>query len=210
MAGAGILASLPGAAMADERAGTVRKKIGPIVQHGYVVRDAARTALQWAERMGVGPFYMFEAPIQNYIYRGKPTPLTLRTGVSYWQGMQIELIQQTSSAPTFYTEALRKAPERLNHFAVMVPDIDAAIASLDAAKYVVHSGGTDGGLTFKYLENYLPDGTTLEFMSAPQNNLMAFEGMKAVSRAWDGTKPLRTMTDLMSDLGALAKGAQQR
>jgi hypothetical protein len=42
-------------------------------------------------------------------------------------------------------------------------------------------------------------------MTATPQNLSAFEGMKAVCRAWDGSKPLRTLPDLIADLGALAK-----
>lgn len=210
--GAGIVATMPNIAQATEPSATAtgtplkHKNVGPIFQHGYVVADAEKTALRWGERAGIGPFYIFEQPIHNYVFRGKPTKLTMRTAVSYWQDIQLEIIQQITPEETFYSESLRNAPDKLNHFAMVVPDIAAKIIELDAARHVVHSGGTDGGLTFTYLEHYLPDGTTLELMSVPPSNFLAFDGMKAICRSWDGTKPLRTVQDLMRDLGKLSKG----
>lgn len=213
MVGAGVVASLPMQGKAAALAATPggRYRIGPIMQYGYVVKDVEKSAMEWVRKIGIGPFYIFDQPIDNYVFRGKPTKLSMRTAVTYWQGLQMELIQQTSSDETFYSESLRKAPGKLNHVGVTVTDIDAAVASLDAAKYVVHCGGTTGGLTFAYLENYLPDGLTLELMAAPPENFPAFEGMKAIAQSWDGsTKPLRTMQDLIADLGALAKSAPAR
>lgn len=187
----------------------IRDTIGPIVQHGYVVADAARAATAWTERVGIGPFYVMENPIDEYVYRGKRTDLTLRIAVSYWRDMQIELIQPVSSAPSFYSESLRTSPDKLNHYAVLVPDMDVAVANLQAERYVVHRGVTPT-LSFTYLEHYLPDGTTLELMQTPQQMLQAFEGIKAICRTWDGSRPLRTLADLTSDLAAFQSGAPKR
>ena len=206
--GTGSAATPAETTMGDKR--IMRRKVGPIAQHGYVVTDAAKTAMQWARRVGVGPFYQFDQPIDDYVFRGKPVNLRIKTAVSYWHDIQIELIQQVSPEESLYTEALRTAPNKLNHYATLVPDIDAGVTALDAEKYVVHRGGTAGGLKFVYLEKYLPDGSHLELMQVPAANLVAFDGMKAVCQAWDGTKPLRTMAELMTDLGALSKSAPPR
>lgn len=205
---AGVIAALPGTTLSASTAPATTKlrRLGPIMQHGYVVEDAAKAALQWAAQAGIGPFYLFEQPVENYVFRGEPVPLTLRIAVSYWQGIQMELIEQTSPEPSFYSQSLEKAAGKLNHYAVMVLDIDLAIADLDAANYLVHRGGTSEALTFAYLEGFLPDGTTLELMQSAPSNQAAFDGMKAISQSWDGTRPLRTMRDLMADLSPFRNG----
>jgi hypothetical protein len=49
---------------------------GEIRQNGYVVRDIAEAMKHWGEVMGVGPFfYIEEAPIQNFRYRGEPSDM---------------------------------------------------------------------------------------------------------------------------------------
>jgi len=183
-------------------------KFGAIVQHGYVVHDVDQIAHQWTERMGVGPFYVADQPIDNYIYRGKPVDLKLRIGVSYWRGMQLELIQPVSRGTSFYSRALKRAPDKLNHYATLVQDIGTVVRNQNLDKFVVHTGGTPG-LKFAYLENYLPDGTTLELMQVQESVLPAFAAMEAICRTWDGARPLRTMAELATDIGALKKPATQ-
>src|SRR5438067_1058718 len=105
--------------------GIVRRNIGPIIQHGYVVRDAANEARRWAEQLGVGPFYISESDVENYVFHGRPAKLRLRIAFSYWDGDQIELIQQVSAEESLYSHSIRTAPGKLNHVAVRVADIDA-------------------------------------------------------------------------------------
>jgi hypothetical protein len=176
--------------------------VGPIVQHGYVVADAAKTASAWAAQVGVGPFYLIDQVVDDYVYRGRPMDLRLRVGVSYWGDTQIELIELVDGGDSLYAEAVSDAPGKLNHYAVMVPDIDAEVRDHDLARRVLHTGGTPG-LRFLYLENYLPDGSHLELMQASPSILQAFEGMKGATRAWDGDRPVRSLDDLAEDLGAL-------
>jgi hypothetical protein len=158
--------------------------------------------------MGVGPFYVNDQPIDDYIYRGRRVDLTLRIGVSYWRGVQLELIQPVSPGNTFYSRALKRAPDKLNHYATRVPDIAAAVRNQKLEKFVVHTGGTTG-LKFAYLEDYLPDGTTLELMQVQESTLPAFAAMEAICRTWDGERPVRTMAEFMTDMGAQRKPAVQ-
>jgi hypothetical protein len=204
----GSLAGLGAMPAAGNAAGfaKVRREIGPIMQHGYVVLDAARAAREWAEQLGVGPFYLTESDMDNYVFHGKPVKLRLRIAFSYWGNDQIELIQQVSAEESLYSQSIRTAPGKLNHMAVRVDDIDAAIRDLGAEKRVGHRGG-GGDVEWAYLENYMPDGSHLELMRVAPRMLGMFEGVKAVCRAWDGTNPVRGAQDMMADMGALQKPA---
>jgi hypothetical protein len=47
---------------------------GSVRQNGYVVRDIRAALAHWTERLGVGPFYYIkQAPIEDFRYRGKPS-----------------------------------------------------------------------------------------------------------------------------------------
>lgn len=179
-----------------------RPQFGPIFQHGYVVHDAEKAALEWADRMGVGPFYIIDQKIDDYVYRGQPMALELRIAMGYWGDVQLELIQQLSGGDTFYSAALEAAPGQLNHQAVLVGDVDVTIREMNLGQYVVHTGNLPM-IRFVYLENYLPDGLTLELIQADELARMSFGGAAAICRRWDGERPVRTHSDLASDLAKL-------
>src|SRR5258706_16022686 len=103
---------------------------GRIMQHGYIVTDVNAVALQWVERLGVGPFYVLDRIVQDqYYYRGKLTPLELRLGFAYWGDIQVELVQPLNDADTLYHRAIRAAPGQINHCATVVKDLDALLTS---------------------------------------------------------------------------------
>lgn len=179
----------------------------PIIQHGYVVTDAEKSARLWSERLGIGPFYLVEQTLDEYSYRQRPVKdVKLRIAVSYWRDLQIELLQPLCSNKTFYSESLKAAPEKLNHYAVLVPDIEAAVREHQLEKHLVHKGRL-GGIHFTYLGNYTPDGVALELMQVDAKTQEVLGALHALCRMWDRTRPVRLEADLMVDLGALSSKA---
>jgi hypothetical protein len=177
---------------------------GSIMQHGYIVDDVEEAAVEWAERVQVGPFYVLDRILMDqYFFRGVRTDVELRLGFGYWRGIQIELIQPLNDADTLYTRALQTSAGKLNHLATVVADLDGLLASRRLKNRVVQSGNMPSGLKFVYLEEYLPGGLHLELMEATQGTLMAFAGMRKACRYWDGRHPVRPMSALGPDLAAL-------
>jgi hypothetical protein len=79
---------------------------GSIIQHGYIVDDVEETALDWAQRLGVGPFYVLDRILmEQYYFRGVRMDVELRLGFGYWNGIQIELIQQLNDSDSLYRRA---------------------------------------------------------------------------------------------------------
>jgi hypothetical protein len=176
---------------------------GAVMQHGYIVDDVGEAAAEWAERVDAGPFYVLDRiHMDQYFFRGVRTDVELRLGFGYWHGIQIELIQPLNDADTLYSRALRASAGKINHFAAVVPDIDALLASRRLQDRVIQRGDMPSGIKFVYLEEYLPGGLHLELMEAPQSTLMAFAGMEKASRQWDGRNPVRPMSALAQDLAA--------
>jgi hypothetical protein len=185
----------------------VNRNFGTIMQQGYIVEDVAATARQWAERLGVGPFYILDRiAMDQYYYRGVRTEVGLRLGFGYWGSIQIELIRPLSKTDTLYSRALRETPGQLNHCASVVEDLDALIASHKLQGCVIQSGQMPTGLKFAYLENYLPGGHHLELVQATDGALMAYAGMEKIAQRWDGKNPLRPMSAIGADLAALVAG----
>jgi hypothetical protein len=179
---------------------------GPVMQHGYVVEDVAKTATEWAERVGVGPFYVLDRVVmEDYAYRGQRMTIELRIAFSYWGSVQIELAQPLSTGDSLYNHALRDAPGQLNHCAALVSDLDGLLARRGLRDRIIQSGGM-GEVKFVYLGGYLPGGLHLELIQGPESMRMGNAGMEAAARAWDGARPLRPMEALPADLAALRPG----
>lgn len=178
---------------------------GAVMQHGYVVNEVAAAAAQWAERVGAGPFYVIDRMrLDQYWYRGVRTDVEMRLAFGYWAGLQIELIEPLGPADNLYGQALRDAPGKLNHCAVVVSDIDRLLAARSLGQdRVIQSGTMPSGLRFVYLDRYLPGGLHLELIEATESTLGAFAGMQAVSRQWDGQDPLRPIARVQQDLAGL-------
>src|SRR5882757_271025 len=190
---------------------------GAIIQHGYIVDDVEETAREWAERVGVGPFYVLDRILmEQYFFRGVRMDVELRLSFGYWNGIQIELIQQLNDSDSLYRRAQRSSAGKLNHFATLVSDLDALLTSRQLHKRVIQNGSQPSGLKFAYLEEFLPGGLHLELMEPQENTLMAFAAMEKIALHWDGRHPVRPISDVAQDLARLSgacardEGSQRR
>lgn len=181
--------------------------LGDVFQQGYIVDDVAKSAQEWAERTGAGPFYVMDhLAMEHYYYQGVQTPVEMRLAFGYWGPMQIELIQPLGSAVSLYSDALKSGGAgKLNHCATVIDgDLDELLARYGLKDQIIHSGHMPTGLKFVYLGNYLPDGSHLELIQATEQAKMGFQGMQAIHAGWDGSsKPVRPITDLANDLANL-------
>ncbi|MHA6757687.1 VOC family protein [Streptacidiphilus sp. PAMC 29251] len=122
--------------------------------------------------------------------------------MSYWNDLQIELIQPIGGAESLWSRAVETDAGKLNHCAVMVSDIDATVQKRGLEKFLVHRGAGPG-LHFAYLESYLPDGSHLELLQVEPGVLQGQQIMQEICRTWDGTRPVRTLEELVADFSGL-------
>jgi Glyoxalase/Bleomycin resistance protein/Dioxygenase superfamily len=130
--------------------------------------------------------------------------IEMRLAFAYWHGVQIELIQPLDEADSLYTRALRTSAGKLNHMAAVVSDLQGLLTRHGLQDRVIQRGNMSSGVSFVYLEEYLPGGLHLELIQAPESTLAAFAGMEKAARRWDGLHPVRPMSTLGQDLAALA------
>lgn len=178
---------------------------GDIMQLGYIVKDVPAAAEKWAG-LGIGPFYFLENQVfDNYYFRGVHTDLELSMAFGYWGDMQVELIQPINNSDNLYTQAIEKAPGKLNHYATVISDLESLLDKHNLRNRIIHNGSMPSGVNFAYLEEFVPGGFHLELIQAPETALQGFAGMKAIAKTWDGTRPVRSMMSLGDDLAALRK-----
>jgi catechol 2,3-dioxygenase-like lactoylglutathione lyase family enzyme len=171
---------------------------GTIRQNGYVVRDIEAALRHWTETLGVGPFFYFEkVPIEDFRYRGEPSPLEVSIALSNSGPLQIELIQQRNDAPSMYRDFREAGHEGLQHVAYWTTDFDADVARYLAAGFTVGQSGRVGGPgengEFVYLETGQHPGTVVEVSNVAGRKGELFRALAEMAAAWDGSDPIRRL-----------------
>jgi hypothetical protein len=177
-----------------EEAATMSRIFGEIRQMGYVVRDIESAMRHWTKVIGIGPFFYFErVPMEDFTYRGKPSPIELSIALANSGALQVELIQQRNEAPSMYLDFLRAGSEGLHHLAYWTETFDADLARIAAAGYKIGQsgwvGGPDGRFIYFLTENH--PGTVVEISEISGRKGKSFRRIAEASRTWDGSEPIR-------------------
>ncbi len=169
---------------------------GPIVQNAFVVRDMQAAVHHWADKIGVGPFYLLDHVAYGASYfRGAPLQLDMSVAIAQWGDMQIELIQQHDQSPSIYTEFAARHGEGLQHVGVLSDDLDAQLRHL-AARGIepVQWGATANGMRFAYVDTDAHPGGMVELIENGAAVDAFFAKIRRAAGAWDGTRPLRKLS----------------
>ncbi len=165
---------------------------GPVKQWGFVVRDIDAAMKCWVEQLGVGPWWGYRnVPMKSH-FQGVETEIQIDVGLSYQNGVQIELIQQRNDALSPY-RAFYDTPhaQMLHQVAYMVPDLEAALIQAKAAGLTVNGLLSNDFSRYYYLESPALAGLVVELMQADPAFLAEYERCAAEAAAWDGSTPYR-------------------
>lgn len=169
---------------------------GEIRQNGYVVRDIEKALRHWTEVLGVGPFFYFECvPMQDFRYRGAPSPLEVSIALANSGPLQVELIQQRNDAPSMYRDFLAAGHEGLQHVAYWTERFDDDLARLRARGFEIGQSGCVGGANgrFVYFDSAGHPGTVVELSEVSGAKGRFFAHIAEAARRWDGSEPVRRM-----------------
>lgn len=129
-----------------------------ISQIAVVVRDIEKTMRDYTERLGWGPWSVFDyGPplLHDTMLRGEPTDFAMIGAEVDVAGLGFELVQPTSGA-SIYQEHLDSFGEGVQHIACMqhsIEDSDALKADWSAAGHdVVMSGRIGDSIEFYYID----------------------------------------------------------
>lgn len=171
---------------------TLLNKYG-VAQLGYYVENIEESAKLFADLLGAGPFYdMGVNPPKEILYRGKPGENNTRCALGHFNNVQLELIEGTDDSPDVYKDA---GYYGLHHVCIWSDDVESVIADFEKKGFEVAMDMTSGsGLRVVYFDCRDALGTFVE-VNAPLTQL--YEGIKAMHEHWDGTRPLRPISELM-------------
>jgi len=137
-------------------------------QYALVVKSLEAVGDYWA-KLGFPAMEVTHPPLTDLRHRGKPGTFDQKLGWHRHGTITWEWIEPLRG-PTVYQEFLDRHGEGFHHFALDVPDMDAATAAWGAlGARVVQSGawgakGEPGSGRFAYVETDAPGGVTIELL----------------------------------------------
>lgn len=170
---------------------------GPIKQVAWLVRDLDASMTRWMEQAGVGPWTCFENVVLTGEMKGRPTTVLMDVGLSYRDGLQIELIQVRSSEPCPYLDAAGTPITGMHHIAYLSDDVDADARKAEAHGLRVIFRAGNAATKVAYMESPGEEGLIIELIEARPGILEGFAAGQAACDAWDGTPHVERF-----DLGA--------
>jgi 4-hydroxyphenylpyruvate dioxygenase-like putative hemolysin len=148
-----------------------------IAQVALVVEDLDRAMEYWWKMFGVGPWHVYtygKPLVKKMTYRGKPAEYKMRIALSQAGPTRLELIEMLEG-DTIYADFVKEHGYGLQHVAVIVDDVKAAIAQAEAAGIsVIQDGqgyGVDGDGHYAYLDTEDRIGAVLELIEIPKRRV---------------------------------------
>ena len=155
-------------------------------QNAWVVPDVEQACQQWAQKVGVGPFFVTEyrGVFDAVTYRGAPAELEMIVGLAQAGPVQIELIQ-----PLVEQCAYRDSVPHgvgFHHMCIMSDDFAADHAYLTGLGYEAANTGRVGDVEFGYYDTREIMGCMLETVTRNPGMEARFAEIAAAAETWDG------------------------
>ena len=167
---------------------------GPIRQISYVSRDIDRSMVFFAEKLGIGPWFVVRRHrMENCVYRGAPMELEFSLALSGSGSLEFEIVQQHDDGPSVYRDFIATSPEGLHvqHMAFRCADVDAYMARLREGGFAC----VQEGLSPKHRHGYFthPDEPDLcvEISAVSEKRARMFAAIQRLAAEWDGADPVR-------------------
>jgi hypothetical protein len=141
----------------------------PIIQIGFVVRDAVKTAKRYGEIFGLGPWNFIDGKARDFILQGETLrnmDCGLRLAMADLGRMQLELIQPLHG-PSTHMSFLKEQGEGIHHVSFgAVEGHDQIISGLTSRGIGIEMQGLAGDVdTFTYLATQKTLGTIFEVVN---------------------------------------------
>jgi catechol 2,3-dioxygenase-like lactoylglutathione lyase family enzyme len=170
--GGGIALALESGPGPDVPGARNEPPFGDVTQYAFLVRDVQRVS-RFHQRLGFGALDVDRNVSLDRMYRGRPAGFEMFLGWGRWADIVFEWIEPIVG-PSVYEEHAKRHGEGFHHLGFHVPDMDAAVAALQArGLQVTMSGGWDSDGhqgRFAYLDTERYGGVALELLwNKPRN-----------------------------------------
>lgn len=168
---------------------------GPIKQLAYVVDDLDASIARWIDVHGVGPWTAYRNTTMTGTHRGQPTHVKMHVGLSYQNGLQIELIQSVGTSASPYQRTDGTPLSGMHHIAWHSQNLDSDVALAQARGLRPVFEASNGAVRVAYLEMPQEPGPLYEFIEASPLVTEGFVAGELASRHWDGVTQPVTVID---------------
>jgi hypothetical protein len=167
-------------------------------QYAWHVPDLDKAIDHWTNVVGVGPFFINEVDsktMEGFQYRGRDGNLKMRVAWGQSKEGQIELIEVNSTEPNVYHDLIPKDRVGFHHIGIWSDDYFSDKALLTERYQNVMDMGPNSNIC--YFDTSSDSGNMLELIERNDGIIGLFERIAKAAEEWDGTKPARTMAELM-------------
>ena len=180
------------------------------MQLNFLVKDMDAALTLWTEKLGVGPFIVFDQALGNrrFIHRGAESPVDMAVALSYVGDTQIELICQRNDAPSIYTEAFQAGlPDGgVQHIAFWPDDIHVAARELKARGFeeIASIRSIAGEVDVFYLSSPQPLAPMLELVPMTSARRVYFGKIKSLCEQSSIERPVlrfKNKDDFLQSIG---------
>lgn len=164
----------------------------PIGHLGYVVDDVAE-GVDWAVRtLGAGPFFLIpHLSFDVCTFNGEPAEYDHSSAFGQWGEIMVELTVVHSAAPAELAEMAGGRAPRVGHIGMLVDDLEAESAALEAAGMPVFHTGSSGPVSARWHDGRAQLGHHVELLRRGPEIEGFYETIRRSSLGWDGSEPLR-------------------
>ena len=166
-----------------------------LVQIAYVVPDLEAACLEWAHRVGAGPFLVRAHLPVTVTHLGETAVYDHSAAFGQWGPLMIELVQLHECAPASLGEVFgHSSPNQVNHFAYFVDDLDASSSALQAQGFpLIMDLTSSSGMRVHFLDGRSTTGGIIEIYVGNEHLRAHYARVAELAHGWDGTDPVRYM-----------------
>ncbi|MBB3526990.1 VOC family protein [Rhizobium sp. BK456] len=169
--------------------------LGTSFQISYVVRDLEASIRLFTDKLQTGPFVVIEDAASDRMieYRGAQSKVGLSLAFSYANDVQIELISVHGNGSSPWADFLNEGREGLHHLGFWPENYEESCEKLEAIGFTRDCAikTTDGAISSIYFKAPASLGHFIELAPNTAGRVRYFQGIKALSQAWDGDRPVR-------------------
>ena len=166
-----------------------------LVQVAYRVDDLEAACLEWAQKVGAGPFLVRKHIAVRASHNGESAVYDHSAAFGQWGPLMLELIQVHECVPRTMREVVEHdARGQVNHVACFVDDLEATSAALEAQGYpLVMDLTSSSGMSVHYHDARELIGAVLEVYVGTEHLRQHYALVASLAQDWDGSDVVRYM-----------------
>ena len=172
----------------------------PVRQLAYYVPVMEAAARAHAKAFGSGPYFAFRhVPLVSSVHRGVERAFDHSSVYGQWGDVMLEFVELHSTDPSAISDVFPAGSGHsgLHHTAVMVDDLDEAIAQFEAqGNALAQLSETVTGTRFAFVDATASLGHMIVLYEASEGLTGFYAMVRAAAHDWDGSDVIRELGDL--------------